>query len=108
MHISPIQDTEKSIYANPFEKKALLVYPQLPYSLLQNICSNGKLDFAAINVLVVVQNNSFYPAAGDDDDLKYANGFFHRISLLSALVLGLGIRNGDLETSDIRLQTLRL
>jgi len=106
MHISPIQDTEKSIYSNPFEKKALLVYSQLPYRLLQNICSNGKLDFAAINVLVVVQNNSFYPAAGDD--LEYANGFFHRISLLSALVLGLGIRNGDLETSDIRLQTLRL
>ncbi len=86
MHISPIQDTEKSIYANPFEKKALLVYPQLPYRLLQNICSNGKLDFAAINVLVVVKNNSFYPAAGDDPE--YANGFFHRISLLSALVLG--------------------
>lgn len=89
MHISPIQDTEKSIYANPFEKKALLVYSQLPYRLLQNICSNGKLDFAAINVLVVVQNNSFSPAAGGDaDDLEYANGFFHRLSLLSALVLG--------------------
>lgn len=57
--------------------------------LLQNICSNGKLDFAAINVLVVVQNNSFYPAAGGDaDDLEYANGSFHRLSLLSALVLG--------------------
>lgn len=47
------------------------------------------LDFAAIDVLVVVQNDSFYPSAGGDaDDLEYANGFFHRLSLLSALVLG--------------------
>lgn len=46
------------------------------------------LNFAAVDVFVVVQNDSFYPAGGDADDLEYANGFFHRLSLLSALVLG--------------------
>jgi len=61
--------------------------------LVTTVSSSSKhlltLDFAAIDVLVVVQNDSFYPAAsGDADDLEYANGFFHRLSLLSALVLG--------------------
>lgn len=62
-------------------------YPRCDIYLAVFVNDEVKLDFAAINVLVVVQNDRFYPAAGGDD-LEYANGFFHRLSLLSALVLG--------------------
>lgn len=77
------------------EKASILIRSRknTAFVLATTVSSSSKhlltLDFAAIDVLVVVQNDSFYSAAGgDSDNLKYAYGFFHRLSLFSALVLG--------------------